>query len=280
MSTISTTYSPHRGRREWEPLVDDEELHDLPLTPREGWTTVVALTAMLVTVALAVDDALWAGYAFGSGGASQTGFLSLAGLLSVVIGTYLAKSQLSPWRAHLLGSIAGAAFLLYAISAVISVAPSIEGRLHDLNLSISVFINESFGLGIRSGETSVFLLVIGALIWAAGQFAAFAVFRRHRPMPAIVLVGPMLLINVALTVREQYIHLVVFAAAALVLLVRLNLLDQAREWRSRGMRDVADISARVPAQRRHLRGRGHRWRIDPGHQRQLGTSVASVEQRR
>ena len=31
-------------------------------------------------------------------------------------------------------------------------------------------------------------------------------------------------------------------SAALVLLVRLNLLDQAREWRARGMRDVADVS--------------------------------------
>lgn len=242
MSTISTTYSPSRGRREWEPLVDREELHDLPLTPREGWTTFFALTVMMITVAVAVDDATWAGFAFGSPGASQTGFLPLAALFSVLIGTYLAKSELSVRRIHLLGSLAGAALLLYWISAEISVAPSIEGRLRDLNLSVVTFVNESVVAGVRSGETSIFLLLIGALVWAAGQFAAVAVFRRHRPMPAIVLVGLILLVNVLLTVREQYVHLVVFSAAALVLLVRLNLLDQTREWHSRGMRDVADIS--------------------------------------
>jgi hypothetical protein len=51
-----------------------------------------------------------------------------------------------------------------------------------------------------------------------------------------------MLVNVSITTRDQYVHLIVFMAAALVLLIRLNLLDQAREWRARGMRDVADVS--------------------------------------
>jgi transglutaminase-like putative cysteine protease len=88
----------------------------------------------------------------------------------------------------------------------------------------------------------MFLLIMGSLIWGLGLFAAFAVFRRHRPLPAILLAGTILLINVSVTIREQYAHLVVFVAAALVLLVRLNLVEQAREWKQRGMRDVADIS--------------------------------------
>jgi hypothetical protein len=144
---------------------------------------------------------------------------------------------------NLIGVFAGAAALLFFVSNAVSRAPSIEGRLHDLNLSVSVFVNDVFVLSTRSTETSIFLLLIGALVWGAGHFCAVAVFRRHKPLPAIVLSGAILLLNVSLTVREQYMHLLVFAAAALVLAVRLNLREQAHEWRVRGMRDVADISA-------------------------------------
>jgi len=241
MTNISTTQTPDHGRREWEPLVDRDELHDLPFTPREGWTSLIALVVMVVVVAVALDDAAWAGTVLGGTG-SQTGFLPLAGLISVLLGSYLAKSSLSVWRAYVVGALAGSAYLLYSISGVVSNSTAIEERLRALNFSVSTFINEAFVLGIRSSETSIFLLIIGSLVWGLGLFAAFAVFRRHRPLPAILLAGVLLLINVSVTVREQYAHLVVFVAAALVLLVRLNLLEQAREWRLRGMRDVADIS--------------------------------------
>ena len=133
-------------------------------------------------------------------------------------------------------------------------------------------------LGSRSTETSIFLLLIGALVWAAGHFAPVAVFRHHQPLPAIVLSGAILLLNVSLTVREQYLHLLIFAAAALVLAMRLNLREQAHEWRVRGMRDVADISDSFMRSGGDLVARGH-GRLDPARrQRQLGAAVARLEQ--
>lgn len=241
MATVETTEQRPRRRSEWDPLVDRDELPDIPFTPREGWTTLIALVVMVFVVAVAINDAAWAGLSFGSGD-SQTGFLPIVAVLSVLLGSWLAKSELSLIRAHFVGSAVGAVALLYFISGSISAAPALEQRLRDLNLSVSTFINEVFVHGARSAETSVFLLLLGSLIWAAGQFAAFAVLRRHRPLPAIVLAGAIMLLNVLITVRDQYAHLVIFVAAALVLVIRLNLFEQAREWRSRGMRDVSDIS--------------------------------------
>ena len=52
----------------------------------------------------------------------------------------------------------------------------------------------------------------------------------------------MMLINVSLTVHEEYAHLVVFVLAALLLVMRLNLFEQMGEWRSRGMKELGDIS--------------------------------------
>jgi transglutaminase-like putative cysteine protease len=242
MNTIETTARPDRPKRWLDDASEEYELPDLPFTPREGWVSVIALAVMLLAVAVAIDDAQWVGFSIGTRN-SQTGFLPLAALLSVLLGTYLAKTSLSRLRVNLLGVLAGAGALLFFVSSAISRAPSIEGRLRDLNLSVSIFVQNVFVDGTRSNETSIFLLFMGALIWGAGFFCAVAVFRNHKPLPAIVLSGAILLLNVSLTVREQYLHLLMFAAAALVLAMRLNLREQAHEWRVRGMRDVADISA-------------------------------------
>jgi hypothetical protein len=240
MSSIASSRTPAQALV--DPSVDEqEELSDFPLTPREGWVSVIALAVMMATVGVALDDARWAGN-IGVTLVSQTGFLSVCAVLSVLVGFALAKSELGRLTGHLVGAFVGGLFLINAVSASISNAPAIELRLRALHLSVATWIDEVVVLGIRSFETSVFLLVLGALVWGAGQFGAYSVFRRHRPLPAVALAGFILLLNVGITTQDQYVHLIVFVAAALVLLIRLNLLDQAREWRARGMRDVGDIS--------------------------------------
>jgi hypothetical protein len=217
---------------------DDER----SLTPAEGWIAFGALAIMLATVAVALDDAVWVGHILGTR-ISQTSFLPFGAVLAVAVGLLLAKSSLSTIKAHVLGATAGAAYLLFAISAALSQAPSLEGRLRDLNLSVVNFVHELFVLDYRSSETSVFLLTLGALIWAAGQFGAFAVFRRQRPLPAILIAAVPLLVNVSITIRDQYLHVVVFSAAALVLLMRLNLVEQVQAWRARAIGDGSTVSA-------------------------------------
>ncbi|HEY5488439.1 MAG TPA: transglutaminaseTgpA domain-containing protein, partial [Candidatus Limnocylindrales bacterium] len=228
-------------KRPWTDLPARENAREIPLAPREGWLTLIAVMVVVGAAAVAIDDAGWAGLAAASRD-SQTKFLPVVALLSVLLGAWLAKRAIRPMRAHLIGSVVGAGFLLYAVSGSISSAPSILGRLHDLNLSVSAFVNEVFVQGARSTETSVFLLFIGALVWGLGQFVAFTVFRRHQAAPGLILAGLMILINVSLTIHEEYLHLVVFVLAALLLVMRLNLFEQANEWRSRGMREFGDIS--------------------------------------
>ena len=220
----------------------EEKTGDIPLGPREGWMTLFAVGLMMLIVALAIDGSRWAGMVPGSATDTQTRFLPVAALLGVLVGALLAKRTVRPIVAHVIGSLLGAAYLLVAVAGTISRAPALELRLGALNESVSSFISEVFVAGTRSSETSVFLLVTGALVWGAGQFASFTVFRRHRAGPPIVLAGLMLLLNVSITAENQYVHVMIFAAAALLLLMRLNLFEQAREWRVRGMRDVAELS--------------------------------------
>ena len=239
MSGTSPIFGDARLRRE---RAGGERSSDSWITPpAEGWLALLALLAMLLTVALAVDGAAWAGLA-PDGRSSQTGFLPVAAALSVLFGTALSKSRLGILRGHLVGAVAGGLYLIVAISGSISAVPDLFARLRALNISVATWMGDVLVLGIRSAETSVFLLVLGALMWGAGHFAAFAVFRRQRPLPAITLAGVILLVNVSITARDQYVHLIVFCAAALALLVRLRLVEKIEEWRARGMGDMTEIS--------------------------------------
>lgn len=213
---------------------------DTVRSPREGWSSSALLMLMLVTLALAVDDANWAG--FGPSDGHQTGFLPLAVVLAGLTGFLLAKSRLRALLAHAAGAVLGSAYLLVAVSESVSAAPGLHDRLRALAESTVIFYTDLVVLGIRSAETSVFLLLLGALIWAVGQFAAFNIFRRGRAMPAVVAAGLALLINMSITVRFQYVHLIIFSAAAMLLLVRMNLLTQREGWRRRRIGDAGYVS--------------------------------------
>ncbi|MEA2621748.1 MAG: hypothetical protein QOH61_658 [Chloroflexota bacterium] len=208
--------------------------------PRQGWLSVFLLGVIFVTVGGAIEDAKWVG--FSPTGASQTAFLPLAFILAGGLGLVLGRSRLSAAASHIVAAVVGAGFLLIESAGSISSAPSLVSRLRDLSDSFGVFVNDVFVLGARSVETSAFLIVIGAICIATGYFAAFNVFRRSRGMPAIVACGIVLLVNMSITARFQYIHLIVLALASMLLLVRLNVVQQEAGWRRRHIGDGEDVA--------------------------------------
>ncbi len=209
-------------------------------TPVEGWSSVLLLALMLLTVGVAIDDSRWAGNT--PTGGSQTGFVPVALLVAGLAGFVLARLRLSTLAAHLVASLVGAGFVLVGAANSISNAPSVVGRLQDLAESASTFFNDVFVLGARSTETSAFLLAIGTIAWTTGYFAAWNVFRRGRATPAVVSTGLVMLINISITARIQYPMLVILAVASMLLLVRINLAHQQLGWRKRHIGDGSDVS--------------------------------------
>jgi transglutaminase-like putative cysteine protease len=226
---MSHVAAPPAERDEW-----------LQTGPAEGWLALAALLLAMLTLGTAVDDALWAGYAPG-GSISQTSFLAGAGMLAVLVGLILAKSRLRVLTAYAIGVAIGVLVLLNSIASLIAPAPDFFAQLAGLNAALARWLRDVVLLGVRSSETVVFLLLMGALVWAAGLYAALGVFRRHRPIAAVVPAALILLINVTLTVRDELPHLVVFCTAVLLLVVRLNLFEHLRAWRSQGMADVSEV---------------------------------------
>jgi hypothetical protein len=211
-------------------------LRGLFTTPDEGWGSLLALIVMMLVVAFAVDESGWIGVVAGTK-TSQTSFLPVAVVLASLVGFALGRSRLGTLRSHVVGATIGAVYLLVAVSGAISSAPSLEERLRALSASVGTFIGDVVVLGERSGETSIFALLVGALLWGAAYLGAFALFRRHRPGPAIALAATALLINMSITINDQLPHLVIFMAAALLLVVRTSLFGQLEQWRARRIAD-------------------------------------------
>jgi transglutaminase-like putative cysteine protease len=210
------------------------------LGPVEGWGALLLVLALQAIVALAIDDARWAG--FGQDGGSATGFLLWASLLGGLWGFISAKTRLPAFAAHLVGAILAATFLIVAVAGVISRASALDDRVAALLLSLDRFYVDLVIEGIRSSQLSPFLLSIGAVVWATGQFSTFALFRRQRPLNAIFVSGLVLLTNMAVTIKIQYPFLVFFSAAAMLLLVRMNLLEQREGWLRRHIGDAGYVS--------------------------------------
>ena len=190
----------------------------------EGWLSVLALAVMLLVIALAVDDAHWAGYR--AGGESQTAFLVTVVLAAGACGFVLAHLRWPSALAHLVAAVVGAGTVILLVAGVVSSDPSLPIRLADLDRSLAIFLRDVVVRQVRSDQTSAFLLLIGVLAWASGYFAAYAVFRHRRPVSAIVILGLLLLLSMSLTVKNQLPYLVLFSTASLVLLVRASLAHQ------------------------------------------------------
>jgi transglutaminase-like putative cysteine protease len=227
---------PLKPAAEAAPRAQDEQ-RGLLAVPPEGLASILAVLAMVFVLGLAVDQAAWVGHVAGTR-TTQTSFLPLAMVVAAIVGGVLARLPIGALRAHLVGSIVGGLFLVNAVAGAISSAPGLEDRLRMTTWSVNNYAWESFVLGIRSHETSVFLLLVGTLLWAAAQLGSFNVFRRQRPLPLIVIGATALLLNMTLTTQEQLLHLVVFAAGAMLLVMRLNLLQEQVVWRSRRLADI------------------------------------------
>ena len=88
-----------------------------------------------------------------------------------------------------------------------------------------------------------YILVLAMVVWATSMFASYAVFGHHRPLSAVVVVGVILVGNMALTLTDQLPYLVLYSVASLLLLIRSHVFDEQSEWVRRRIGDPASISS-------------------------------------
>ena len=218
----------------------------LPPAPAEGWLTVGSVAIVVLALAWSIDDPGWI-----RGQGRLTDFLAPIGLLGMATGLLGAKLGWGRWRTHLTGAtFAGLLLPLIAGDLLLAGAPpdlgpaGLAARLQAAGSSAVDAWTDLFLLDRPfTGEWGHYVIALGAIVWASGQYAAYAVFGHRRPLDAVIGPGLVLLANMALTSREQ-LHLLVMASlGGLLLLTRAHAFDERATWLRRRIGDPSAVTS-------------------------------------
>lgn len=227
-------------------------LSKLLAQPEQGWSSLLLVLGLLSMVAFSVSSSR----RLVLGDEEPTGALMVTMLAAGVIGYLLAQSSLGLVRAHLLGACAAACVLLMVAGAAVAGEAEVlvldmdvlGGRMQDLSARLEVELGLFLGDAQAAPATTTFL-VLGALCWSTAQFSAFSVFRHGRGGPAVMATGVLLFLNEALPALRPpsgglptLVLLAVFSTLAMLLLMRLQLGTQSRQWLGRHIADSGDVS--------------------------------------
>jgi transglutaminase-like putative cysteine protease len=205
-------------------------------TPAEGWISVLLLVVMGAIVGWAIDDARWV-----LGDEAHTDFLPWACALAVLWGFAAAKLGRGRLVAHGVGAILATAFLLFAVGSNLAPGEDLAGMIRVTAEGVWGAFDDLVLHGrATTSEVAHYLLVLGGLAWATGQFAGYTAYAHRRPLAAVVLPGTILLVNVSITALDQFALLIVFSVAALLFLVRLHVADEQRTWTRHRIADVGN----------------------------------------
>ncbi len=206
----------------------------------DGWFTVGLVVLVCATLAWSLDDALLV-----LGRDEYTDFLFWAAIGGVAAGFVGPLVGWSRWRTHLVGAVFAALVvpLLVGWTLIPSGAPPGELFQRTTDSVVQAWTDLILAGRMSTIQFGHHLFALGMLTWATSQFASYAAFGHRRPINAVVVVGSLLLANMALTVRDQLAYLVIFSIASLFLLVRFHTLDEQSDWLRRRIGDPTAISA-------------------------------------
>ena len=208
-------------------------------SPAEGWLSLVLVSILAVSVAWSLDDA-----ALVLGRREWTDFLAWATLGGVASGFLGARAGWNRPVAHLVGAGFAALVVPLMVGGVLDPHASLSAQYQaTANSVVNAFIDFAIrGLQLTR-ESGHYLLTLGLLCWANGQFAASAVFRHGRPIGPIIVLGSVLVANMSATSHDQIWFIVLFSMAALFLLIRLHALEERATWIRRRIGDPTVVGS-------------------------------------
>lgn len=225
------------------PMSLGDALRAIPRGPAEGWISLVAVVVLVDVLALSIVNAGW------TGNIGNSSFLPWLALASTLLGVAGAKVGWGRWRTHVIGATLGGLLIpLIAGGVLLHPEPGWDpaGLAARMAESLTVVRNvwTDFVVLGRSFTTEYgyYHLVFGAMVWGAGLLAGFAVFGQRRPLDVVITIGLFLLANIALTTNDQLFLLEIYAAAALLLLIRTHVFEEELTWLRRKIGDPASVS--------------------------------------
>jgi len=211
------------------------ELLQRLLRPREGWSSMFLLLVMLATVAWSLQRAEWL---------NHMDYLLPVAVLAALLGALLGLTRLSVAITLPIAAIAGAAVVLLTIGAEFFPKHDEAARLillrGDAIKWTQIVVDGGF-----APQLSPYAVGLGVLMWVTGFIAAYALYRHHRVLDSILLVGVALIANMSATLTPLFLYLVLFSLAALLLWLRIALVTREESWRIRRMKENLDVPGQI-----------------------------------
>jgi len=205
------------------------------LQPREGWLSAGLLMVMLLSLSWSVQRAEWL---------EQAEFLVPVAFYAVLLGVILGLTSLSVVAVLPISAVIGGAIVLWAVGGEYFPELSQGARFLDLRGEAIDWIRILTDAGYAP-QLTPYALLLGLLLWATAFIAAYTIYRHHRVLDAILLVGAALIANMSATLADLFGYLVLFMLAALLLWLRAALIGREEGWQRRRVNENTEVPAAI-----------------------------------
>ncbi|MGH2357140.1 MAG: transglutaminase TgpA family protein, partial [Candidatus Limnocylindria bacterium] len=208
---------------------------DRVLRPREGWLSAGLLAVMLLALSWSVQSAGWL---------DQMDFLGPVALYAVAMGSLIALLPLSRVVALPLSATLGAVIVIWTVGGEYYTGLDQLGRLFALREDLFGWVEVLLATGYPF-QMSPYALGMAALMWATGAMAAHALYRHHRVLDAIVLVGVALVANMSATFTNLFGYMLLFVVAALLLWLLGSIAARQDGWQRRRVNENVEVPGSI-----------------------------------
>jgi transglutaminase-like putative cysteine protease len=193
------------------------------------------LLVMLLTLVWSLQRAAWV---------NHMDYLLPVAVVASLLGALLGLTRLSVAITLPAGAIGGAGLVLWTIGAEYFPQQDQAGRLILLRGDALDWTRIVVDGGFAP-QLSPYALGLGVLLWVTAFVAAYALYRHHRVLDSILLVGAALVANMSATLTDLFLYLVLFSLAALLLWLRIALVNREESWRIRRLKENLDVPGQI-----------------------------------
>jgi len=211
------------------------ELVDRYLRPREGWITWLLLLVMVLSLGWSVQRAEWL---------LRAEFLIPIGFYAVVGGVLLALTRWSVVVTLTVAAVVGAGLSLWAVGGEYYPEATQAERLFALRDEAITWLRILVDRGYPPQETP-YAIGLALLMWVTAFIATYTIYRHHRVLDGILLLGALLIANMSASLTDLFIYLILFVLAALLLWLRTALLSREEGWVRRRVTENADVPSAI-----------------------------------
>lgn len=205
------------------------------LKPREGWLSLILLVVMLLSLGWSVEHAGWF---------EPIDFVVPIAILGALTGALLGLTRLSVTIVLPISAVIGAWVLLSTIGAAFYPNFDQTAQLLVLRGDALDFTRIVIDGGFAP-QLTPYAFGFGILMWVTAFMASYALYRHHRVLDSILLVGVALVANMSATFAELFAFLLVFSLAALLLWLRVALVMREEGWRARKVTETMDVPGQI-----------------------------------